>query len=115
LSCVCGLSFCPRTPGYWKNHPDAWPAAHLTIGSGDYLQKELLKMLSMPVRGDLDIILVKHLIAVKLNVYSGADGGPIEDVIAEADQYLANGVYNADEAENLKDIFDDFNNSGDCD
>ena len=47
---VCGISHaqideCVYTPGYWKNHPEAWPTDVLEIGFGPGTAiKEILKL-----------------------------------------------------------------------
>jgi hypothetical protein len=114
LDCPCDEEWCARTPGFWKTHPGAWPVDELSIGSDDYTKEQLLVMLWQPVRGNMDTILIKHLIAAKLNVLSGSDADSIEQTINDADACLA-GSCDKDSAEELKDILDEFNNSGDCD
>ena len=34
------------TPGYWKNHPDAWPVPSITIGGVTYLKADAITALS---------------------------------------------------------------------
>jgi hypothetical protein len=84
---ICEFTDCvaPRTPGYWKNHPEAWPVDSLTLGSWTYTKAELLQLLGLPTRGDASIKLAHHLIAAKLNLLLGTDPGPISDTITEAD------------------------------
>ena len=87
--CDCGGGdACHYTPGYWKNHEEAWPVTELTLGGVSYDQTALLWILRMPVRGDATIITAHHLIAAKLNVLNGADDG-IQGRIDEADDLLA--------------------------
>jgi hypothetical protein len=78
---------CHFTPGYWKNHPDAWPVTTLSLGGISYGQAQLLDILDQPVRRDPTIILAHHLIAAKLNVLNGASDS-INDEIAAADNLL---------------------------
>ncbi|MDY6934067.1 MAG: hypothetical protein SVZ03_07580 [Spirochaetota bacterium] len=114
IVCECGVfDGCPRTPGYWKNHLEAWSVQELTIGGEIKTQAELLEMLTQPIRGDMDVILIKHLIAAKLNV--GSSSAPICETINAADDYLSSGGGDRSIAEPLKDALDSFNNSGDCD
>jgi len=137
--CECGTTGCPRTPGYWKNHLDEWPVNELLIGGTLYDQADLVDMLRPKFRGkifkilfkhlfalkpikkfitkkrNIDKILIKHLIAAKLNVLSGAADPTILDTIAEADDYLNVGITDREIAEQIKDALDLFNNSGDCD
>lgn len=87
FTCECGDDVCHYTPGYWKNHPEAWPVTSLTLGAITYDQAQLLAILNTPVRGDATIILAYHLIAAKLNVANGADP-TIQGAIDQADAYL---------------------------
>lgn len=76
---------CPKTQGFWKTHPEAWPVSSLTLGSQSYTQAELLTILRTPTRGDASLILAKQLISAKLNVANGADPTPISATIIHAD------------------------------
>ena len=75
----------PRTPGYWKTHPGAWPVSSLTLGGQSYSMLELMILLWSPPKGDASIILAHHLIAAKLNLAAGTDPTPVSDTIASAD------------------------------
>jgi len=88
LDCKCPGEGCSFTPGYWKNHPDAWPVQSLEVGGVTYNMNELMAILDAPVRGDMTVILAHHLIAAKLNVLAEGDGG-IGGVIDDADAYLS--------------------------
>jgi len=107
---------CTYTPGYWKNHEDAWPVDMLTIGGNDYTKADLMDIFDMPTRlGDITIKLMHHLIAAKLNVLSGADDS-IQGVIDDADAFLmihpflSNPMGDARyEAEELKDLLCEYN------
>ncbi len=88
LTCDCpDEDACHYTPGYWKNHVEAWPVTSLTLGGVTYSQAQLLEIMGTPVGGDATIILAYHLIAAKLNVLSGASSS-IDGAIADADAYL---------------------------
>ena len=114
VECICNLyDGCPRTPGYWKNHLDTWLVDTLIIAGETKTQDELIEMLTQPVRGDIDVILIKHLIAAKLNI--GFSIAPICETINAADDYLSSGGDDRSIAEPLKDALDTFNNGGDCD
>jgi hypothetical protein len=80
---------CPRSQGFWKTHPDAWPVTSLTLGSQTYTQAELLALFDTPPRGDASLILVDQLIAAKLNIANGSDPTPISTTIADADSLLS--------------------------
>ena len=84
-----GDCLAPKTPGYWKTHPDAWPVSTLTLGGQSYSMTELLILLWKPVKGDASIILAHHLIAAKLNIAEGTDPAPINDTITSADSLLS--------------------------
>ncbi|WP_162197332.1 SdrD B-like domain-containing protein [Methanosarcina sp. 1.H.T.1A.1] len=81
---------CPRSPGYWKNHPDAWPVDEITIGGVTYQMGDTntegtaLYYMSQPVKKDKTITMFKSLVAAKLN------GG-------YCDPCIANTVYAADQ------------------
>jgi len=83
--CPCNGEYCQDTPGFWKNHPEAWPVSSLILGDTPYTMVQLMRILDTPTQGDIRIILAQHLIAAKLNVLSGDD--PIDD-IGDADAYL---------------------------
>lgn len=78
---------CHYTPGYWKNHPEAWPMMSVTLGGVTYTQAQAIAIMDTPVGGDVTIILAYHLIAAKLNVANGASDS-IQDAIDAADAYL---------------------------
>jgi hypothetical protein len=70
----CGPPGCPPgtgTPGYWKNHPEAWPVGMIEIGGATYTQEEALWWMNKPVKGDKSITLFNALVAAKLNVLIG--------------------------------------------
>ena len=79
---------CHYTPGYWKNHPQAWPTTSLMFGGVVYNQTQLIEILSRPVRGDATVILAHHLIAAILNVDNGGDMS-ISAAIAEGVRLLS--------------------------
>ncbi|MCX7826185.1 MAG: hypothetical protein N2689_11595, partial [Verrucomicrobiae bacterium] len=82
-------SFQPLSPGYWKNHPCAWPVDSLTLGTKTYTKAELLKIMSMPKGGDASLILAYQLIAAKLNLLSGADPTLIGPLVSDGDALLS--------------------------
>lgn len=83
-------TICVRTPGYWKNHPDAWPVDSLEIGGETYSIAELLAILDTKPKGYKDIIMMRHLIAAKLNIENGANhyGRCVDNPISNADGWL---------------------------
>jgi len=59
---------CMRTPGYWKNHPEAWPVDAITIGGVTYSKDMAIGIMNEPVGGDKFRTLFPALIAAELNV-----------------------------------------------
>jgi hypothetical protein len=91
------------TPGYWKNHPEAWPVESITIGNQTYTKAEALALLTMAVAepwpdngSDVSLILFRALVAAKLNVLVGNESSCVDTTIAKADawmvKYAPNGV-----------------------
>ena len=80
---------CTRTPGYWKNHPDAWPVESITIGGIPYTKAEAISWMDKPVKGDKTLTMFKALVAAKLNMLSGADTSCIITTIGAADAWMA--------------------------
>ena len=76
------------TPGYWKNHPDAWPVDSLTVGGVTYTKEEAIALLDTPGRGDKTYDLFRALVPAILNVLAGNDGSCIVDTILDADAWL---------------------------
>lgn len=75
------------TPGYWKNHPDAWPVDSLVIGGVTYTKDELLANMTENPK-DKTTTLFRHLVAAMLNVLIGNDDSCIAGTIAAADAWL---------------------------
>lgn len=76
------------TPGYWMNHPEAWPVVTIVIGGVVYTREEAIAWM-FTGGGDATLTMFRALVAAKLNVLSGTDPTCIEDVIAEADAWMA--------------------------
>lgn len=89
FTCECDEpGYCTFTPGYWKNHEEAWPVMNLTVGCVDYTQAELLEIFDWPTKGgNVAIKLFHHLVAAKLNVLGGSDDY-IAGAIMDADDYF---------------------------
>ena len=107
----------PLTPGYWKNHPDAWPIESVTIGGITYTKAEAIELLDSNAK-DATYKLASHLIAAKLNVANGVSASTfVLDAIEDADAFLSTHPLGSDPrgadrdyALGLKDILDNFNN-----
>lgn len=60
-----------RSPGYWKNHPDAWPVSGVKIGGDWYPKSEAIEYMKQQPKGDKWYTMFRALVAAKLNRYSG--------------------------------------------
>jgi hypothetical protein len=116
------------TPGYWKNHPEAWPVAEISIGGVLYTQAQALSILQQGKRagkkgGDKTYTLAASLISAKLNILAGSDDVCISHIVYLADLWLAvnplgSNVRASSEAwkvgEPLHEQLDDYNNGRLC-
>ena len=117
------------TPGYWKNHFEAWPVDEICFedssGWGICTNAEsILERINKPVKGNKCITLLKALVAAKLNVASGCLDICIEETIAYADDWYLDNCGNDDPvkassrawyyAEPLYYELDDYNNGKLC-
>jgi hypothetical protein len=76
------------TPGYWQNHPDAWPVQSIEIGGVWYSKAEAIDLISLAVKGDKRLTLFPALVSAKLNVLIGAESCCIEQTICDADAWM---------------------------
>lgn len=80
-----------KTPGYWKNHPDAWPVESITIGGTTYSKGDAIAIMKQPVKGDKSYTMFDALVAAKLNVKSGCyQSYEIKTIIWGADIWMKN-------------------------
>ncbi|HZG00480.1 MAG TPA: Ig-like domain-containing protein [Chitinophagales bacterium] len=86
---------CPLSQGYWKNHHQLWNAAWMpmTLGTVSYTKQQLIMLLNKPVgngnKADASLILVKQLIAAKLNILNGVVASQqVLDCIAAAEALI---------------------------
>jgi hypothetical protein len=107
------------TPGYWKNHPDAWPAETITIGDVLYQKPDAIFEMSRPTKGDKTRTMFRALVATKLNIMIGNDPSCILDAVAAADAWMIENPLGSrvkgnsaawSEGEPMKDMLDDYNN-----
>ncbi|WP_305046482.1 DUF7507 domain-containing protein, partial [Geoalkalibacter sp.] len=78
------------TPGYWMNHPEAWPVESITIGGKTYTKSKAISLMKAPSKGgDKLYTMFQALVAAKLNVLSGNVSDCIDATIAAADQWMA--------------------------
>jgi hypothetical protein len=82
-------SGCTYTQGFWKNHPERWRVASLSLGTTSYSRDQLVTILQTPVQGNGLVSLVHQLIAAKLNQANGASLTPaVRDAINAADRMI---------------------------
>ena len=110
------------TPGYWMNHPEAWPVDTIIIGGESYDKDDAIGYMMDPVKGDKTFTMFPALVAAKLNVLIGNDDSCIENWIGQGDLWmeLAGGVGNGVSAdselwqdshgEQIYLMLDDYNN-----
>lgn len=121
---------CPRSMGYWKNHPEAWPVEEITIGNVTYTKEEALTILWEANAKDATRMLAAQLIAAKLNRLAGTSASfwrydkliNIDEVISDADSFLIDHPLGSDPRYDdretalwLKDLLDAYNNECDHD
>ncbi len=78
---------CVLTQGFWKTHPDAWPAGHSPSDPFFSSGKTWMEVLWTAPRGDAYYILAHQYIAAVLNVANGAT--PPAEVAAVIDDATA--------------------------
>jgi SdrD B-like protein len=75
------------TPGYWKNHPEAWPVATITVGGVTYNKTQAISWLGM-VGKDKTTTMFSSLVPAILNVKIGNDGTCVNAAIAAAQIWM---------------------------
>jgi hypothetical protein len=76
------------TPGYWKNHLDAWPVDEIVIGGITYTKAEAIEWMETPVKGDKTLTMFPQLVSAVLNVTIGNPSSCIADTIADAQAWM---------------------------
>jgi len=82
------------TPGYWKNHPDAWPVAGITVGGVSYTKAQAITWLGK-VGKDKTTTMCSSLVPAMLNILIGNDGSCVSGAIAAGDAWMATTVRSA--------------------
>jgi hypothetical protein len=117
------------TPGYWKNHPEAWPGP-VSVGGVTYSLNtavhpnlyDAIKLMGK-VSGDKTYSMFAQLISAKLNSMLANNTVCITDTIAKADQWMGahpvgSGVKASSaawaEADAWHQLLDDYNNGKLC-
>jgi hypothetical protein len=76
------------TPGYWKNHPDAWPVDEITVGGVTYTKDEAIAWLKK-VGKDKTTTMFSSLVPAMLNVLILNDSSCVADAIDDANAWMA--------------------------
>jgi hypothetical protein len=77
------------TPGYWANHPEAWPTNQIVIGGITYSKAAAIANIKRSVTKDKRWTMFPALVSAKLNVLIGNDSSCIASTIAAADAWWA--------------------------
>lgn len=108
------------TPGYWKNHPEAWPVTSITIGGISYAMDDAIDYMEASGNKDKTFTMFRALVSAKLNVINNPSSC-IDAIIAEADGWMvdygpvgsivaARSDAWGEEGEPLYEALDDYNN-----
>jgi hypothetical protein len=76
------------TPGYWMNHPEAWPVESIVIGGETYSKVEAIDLMRHSTRNDVTYTMFQSLVAAKLNVMVGNEDDCIAETITNADAWM---------------------------
>ena len=108
------------TPGYWKNHPEAWPTLVISVGGVTYSQSAAIAGMEAPTKRDKTYNLFEQLVAAQLNVLIGNDDSCIADTIVAAQTWMTLNPLGSDvransdawknEGSALHSALDDYNN-----
>ena len=75
------------TPGYWKNHPEAWPGTSIIVGGRTYTKAQAISLLGK-VGKDKSTTMFSSLVPAMLNVLIGNDDSCVAPTIAAADSWM---------------------------
>jgi SdrD B-like protein len=75
------------TPGYWKNHPEAWPVNGITVGGITYTKEQAIAWLERPGK-DKTITMFSSLVPAMLNVMIGNDASCVSSTIDAANDWM---------------------------
>ena len=75
------------TPGYWKNHPEAWPVASITVGGVTYSKAQAIAWLGN-VGKDKTTTMFSSLVPAMLNVLIGNDSSCVSSTIDAANVWM---------------------------
>jgi hypothetical protein len=75
------------TPGYWKNHPEAWPVPTITVGGVTYTKAQAIDWLGR-VGKDKTTTMFASLVSAMLNVMIGNDPTCVSAAITAGNAWL---------------------------
>jgi hypothetical protein len=75
------------TPGYWKNHPEAWPVQTITVGTTTYTKDQAIALLDQ-VGKDKTLTIFSSLVSAMLNVKIGNDSSCVGSTIDDAQAWM---------------------------
>jgi hypothetical protein len=75
------------TPGYWKNHPEAWPVQQVTIGGVTYTKAQAIALLEKPGK-DKTLTMFSSLVPAILNTMIGNDSSCVASTITQAQDWM---------------------------
>ena len=76
------------TPGYWVNHPEAWPVQSITVGGVVYSKSAALNWLAQGGK-DKTVTMFSSLVPAMLNVLVGNDDSCVATTIEAANEWMA--------------------------
>jgi hypothetical protein len=76
------------TPGYWKNHPNAWPVNSITVGGVTWTETQAISWLNKTGK-DKTVTMFQSLVSAMLSVKIGNDGSCISASITQGNAWLA--------------------------
>jgi hypothetical protein len=59
------------SPGYWMNHPEAWPVDSIQIGNDGFTKAEAIALMKAPTKKDKTHTMFQALVAARLNLLIG--------------------------------------------
>jgi hypothetical protein len=75
------------TPGYWKNHPEAWPVQEIIVGGIKYTKAQAITLLGK-VGKDKSITMFSSLLSALLNQKIGNEDICVIGAIADAQTWM---------------------------
>jgi SdrD B-like protein len=75
------------TPGYWKNHPDAWPVTSIKVGAITYSEADAIMLLGKTGK-DKSITMFQSLVSAMLSADAGNDSTCVTTAIAQGNAWL---------------------------